>query len=107
MQQRVHRWVSGRQRAQGWGQGLRRRDRQAARGGALRLHRVGEEDVAVARPHDALLRGAVAPQLGQVRQVEVEEVLQRLTDGQTVAAVARALNTSRATVMRVRAAQPA
>lgn len=47
---------------------------------ALRLHGMGEEDAAVAGADDALLRRAIAAQLGQVAQVHVEETLQRLAD---------------------------
>ncbi len=47
---------------------------------ALGLHGMGEEDAAIAGADDALLRGAVAAQLGQVAQVHVEKALQRLAD---------------------------
>ena len=70
-----------------------------------------ERDLLVERTQAGLARAkSEGKALGRPRALsdsQEAEVLQRLTDGQTVAAVARALNTSRATVMRVRAAQPA
>src|SRR2546427_2493925 len=51
--------------------GLRRHGLRAqAACRALRLHGMGEEDAAVAGADDALLRRAMAAQLGQVAQVQ-------------------------------------
>lgn len=70
-----------------------------------------ERDLLVERTQAGLARAkSEGKALGRPRALsdyQEAEVLQRLTSGQTVTAVARALKTSRATVMRVRDAQPA
>lgn len=70
-----------------------------------------ERDLLVERTQAGLARAkSDGKALGRPRALsgyQEAEVLQRLTSGQTVTAVARAMKTSRATVMRVRDAQPA
>jgi putative DNA-invertase from lambdoid prophage Rac len=70
-----------------------------------------ERDLLIERTQAGLARAkAEGKALGRPRALthaQEEEALQRLAKGEAVAAVARALKTSRATVMRVRDAQPA
>ncbi len=68
-----------------------------------------ERDLLVERTQAGLARArSEGKTLGRPKALtatQEAEALQRLADGQTVAAVSRALKTSRATVMRVRAVQ--
>jgi len=70
-----------------------------------------ERDLLIERTQAGLARAkAEGKALGRPRALtdaQEADVLQRLAGGQAIAAVARALNTSRATIMRVRDAQPA
>ncbi|QIL79328.1 recombinase family protein [Diaphorobacter sp. HDW4A] len=70
-----------------------------------------ERDLLIERTQAGLARAkAEGKALGRPRvltDAQESDVLQRLAGGQAIAAVARALNTSRATIMRVRDAQPA
>lgn len=70
-----------------------------------------ERDLLVERTQAGLARakkdGKVLGRPRALTDAQEHEALQRLANGEAVAAVARALKTSRATVMRVRDAQPA
>ena len=70
-----------------------------------------ERDLLIERTQAGLVRakseGKVLGRPRALSDAQEAEALQRLDDGEAVAAVARALKTSRATVMRVRDAQVA
>ena len=70
-----------------------------------------ERDLLIERTQAGLARakseGKVLGRPRALTDAQETEVLQRLAGGQAIAAVARALNTSRATIMRVRDAQAA
>lgn len=69
-----------------------------------------ERDLLIERTQAGLARaksqGKVLGRPRALTEAQEREALQRLTNGDAVAAVARAFKTSRATVMRVRDAQP-